>query len=202
MTWNLYILLVRHEGCLSHLNACCKEKEFFFFFGNCAAGIEQSGNLLRGMCSLVRLGISSRKVCLLLGTRLHSSCTAWPLKMGPMGGTETSVRNYHYTLRKIPEGRRSSAYSSSQTGTVSAQFFKLLFVFDSVVSSVLLTLVPSTQLWPISLYVWVVLSSYCNEATLEFNKVWLGPVRIVIHVIALDLMLRWTITEDGLKPLH
>jgi hypothetical protein len=36
---------------------------------------------------------------------------------------------------------------------------------------------------------------------LEFNKVWFGPVRIVIHVLALDLMLRRTITEDALKTL-
>ena len=29
------------------------------------------------------------------------------LKIGPIGCPETSVRNYHYTVRKIPEGRRS-----------------------------------------------------------------------------------------------
>jgi len=29
--------------------------------------------------------------------------------MGPIGSPETSARNYHYTLRNIPEGRRSEA---------------------------------------------------------------------------------------------
>jgi hypothetical protein len=33
--------------------------------------------------------------------------SAWPLNIGPIGFTETSVRRYHYTLRKIPEERRS-----------------------------------------------------------------------------------------------
>jgi hypothetical protein len=28
-----------------------------------------------------------------------------PLKMGPIGSPETSVRNYHYSLRNNPEGR-------------------------------------------------------------------------------------------------
>ena len=37
--------------------------------------------------------------------RHHSSWTAWPLKMGPLGSPETSVRNYHSTLRKIPKER-------------------------------------------------------------------------------------------------
>jgi hypothetical protein len=149
------------------------------------------------MWSLVRLGISSRKVCLLLGTRLHSSWTAWPLKMGPACGTGTSVQNYHYTLRKIPKSADLAIVVHKLT-----PFFNLLFVFSSVLSSALLTLVPSTQLLPISLYVWAVLTSYCIKATLECNKIWSGSVRRVIHVPALDLMLRWKITEDGLKTLQ
>ena len=36
-----------------------------------------------------------------------ASCTAWPLKMGPMCFLETSVTNYQSTLRNIPEERRS-----------------------------------------------------------------------------------------------
>ena len=31
---------------------------------------------------------------------------SWALKVGPIGCPETSVRNYHYTLRNIPEERR------------------------------------------------------------------------------------------------
>jgi hypothetical protein len=33
----------------------------------------------------------------------ESSCTAWPLKMGPIGCLETSVTNYQSTLRNIAE---------------------------------------------------------------------------------------------------
>ena len=32
---------------------------------------------------------------------------AWSLKAGPINGPETSIRNYHSTLRKIPNERRS-----------------------------------------------------------------------------------------------
>jgi hypothetical protein len=35
----------------------------------------------------------------------------WPLKMGPISCPKTSVRNYHYTLRNIPEERRSEKLS-------------------------------------------------------------------------------------------
>jgi hypothetical protein len=35
-----------------------------------------------------------------------SSWISWPLKMGPIGFPETSVRNYHYTLRKTPQKPR------------------------------------------------------------------------------------------------
>jgi hypothetical protein len=33
--------------------------------------------------------------------------TTLPLKMGPIGCPATSVQNYHYTRRKIPEESRS-----------------------------------------------------------------------------------------------
>jgi hypothetical protein len=32
---------------------------------------------------------------------------SWPFKKGPMGCPETSVRNYHYSLRNNPEERSS-----------------------------------------------------------------------------------------------
>jgi hypothetical protein len=41
------------------------------------------------------------------GSRVKSSCTAWPLKMGPMRCSETSVKVYHLTLRNTPDERRS-----------------------------------------------------------------------------------------------
>ena len=40
-----------------------------------------------------------------------SSWISLPLKMGPIGCPETSVRNYHYTLRNIPEECRSEKLS-------------------------------------------------------------------------------------------
>jgi hypothetical protein len=36
-----------------------------------------------------------------------SSWTSWPLKIGPIDCPETSVQNYHSTLRDIPKQRRS-----------------------------------------------------------------------------------------------
>jgi hypothetical protein len=39
-----------------------------------------------------------------VSTELKAS---WPLKMGPIGCSETSAQNCHYTLPTIPEERRS-----------------------------------------------------------------------------------------------
>ena len=39
------------------------------------------------------------------GTTYRSSWAAWPLKMGLIGSSETSVTNYQSALRKIPEER-------------------------------------------------------------------------------------------------
>jgi hypothetical protein len=36
----------------------------------------------------------------------QASWTAWPFRMRSIGCPETSVRNYHYKLRKIPKERR------------------------------------------------------------------------------------------------
>jgi hypothetical protein len=49
------------------------------------------------------------------GKNGFSSWTSWPLKTGPIGCPETSVQNYHSTLRNIPEERRSQVlhYSDS-----------------------------------------------------------------------------------------
>ena len=47
--------------------------------------------------------------CLRFGDNLSapSSWTIMPVKMGPIGCPETSVRDYHYTLSNIAEERRS-----------------------------------------------------------------------------------------------
>jgi len=44
--------------------------------------------------------------CAVGGVR-HPQHISWPLKMWPLDCPETSVRNYHSTLRNIPEERRS-----------------------------------------------------------------------------------------------
>jgi hypothetical protein len=49
--------------------------------------------------------------------------TSWPLKMVPIGCPETSVHNYHSTLRNIPEERRSQMYSISLYDICSKLFF-------------------------------------------------------------------------------
>jgi len=41
----------------------------------------------------------------------NSSLTIWPLKMGPIGCPETSVRNYQLLLRKILKGLKSCSKS-------------------------------------------------------------------------------------------
>jgi hypothetical protein len=47
----------------------------------------------------------------------RASWTFWPFKMGPIGCPETSVKNYHSTLRYIPEERRSQrAYTFKRHG--------------------------------------------------------------------------------------
>ena len=40
------------------------------------------------------------------------SWTAWPLRIGRLGWTETSVRNYHSTLRRVPKERSSNSHCS------------------------------------------------------------------------------------------
>ena len=42
---------------------------------------------------------------------------SWPLKMGPIGFTETSVRNYHYTLRSNTEQHSSQRMLPLETST-------------------------------------------------------------------------------------
>jgi hypothetical protein len=71
-----------------------------------------------------------------------SSWTSWPLKMRPIRCPETSVNNYHTTLRNIPEERRSyvctpSDVTSSMTlpfpyssSVICYDSFSLLFYSD------------------------------------------------------------------------
>jgi hypothetical protein len=56
-----------------------------------------------------------------------SSSTFWPLKMGPISCPETSVQNYHPTLRNIPEERRSHQHrgGSLKSGPENVFFFLL-----------------------------------------------------------------------------
>ena len=59
-----------------------------------------SGNSLRTF--RYNLAVPSSKV-----NNSNLCWISWLLKMGPIGCPETSVRNYHSTLRNIPEERRS-----------------------------------------------------------------------------------------------
>ena len=49
----------------------------------------------------------------LQGSSSLSSWTAWPLKMGPTGYFETSIRDYHFTPRKITQEHRSQSLVSA-----------------------------------------------------------------------------------------
>jgi len=46
---------------------------------------------------------------------------SWPLKMGPTGCPETSVRNYHYTLRNITDECRSHLFGGT---TLKPRYFE------------------------------------------------------------------------------
>jgi hypothetical protein len=48
--------------------------------------------------------------------RRNFSRTSWALKMWPIGCAETSARNYHSTLLKIPAERRSQLLDFSKRG--------------------------------------------------------------------------------------
>jgi hypothetical protein len=80
------------------------------------------------MRSALFWGITQRRMVILyrsLGTTYRShrqgSCTSWPLKMGPIYCPETSVKDYHSTLRNTPEERRSHQYRG---GRLKSQFWK------------------------------------------------------------------------------
>jgi len=60
----------------------------------------------------VSLSVPSSKAKKSKKERRESRIT-WPFKMGPIGCPETSARNYHYTLRNIPEDLRPQLNSSS-----------------------------------------------------------------------------------------
>ena len=49
---------------------------------------------------------------------LFSSSTSWPLNMRPIRCSETSVKNYHSSLRNIPEERR---YHQHRGGSLKSQ---------------------------------------------------------------------------------
>jgi hypothetical protein len=58
---------------------------------------------------------------------------SWPLKIGPVGCPETSVRNYHYSMRKN-SGNRSSHLlkGGSLQSLMYIMNFKLCFIFKEV----------------------------------------------------------------------
>ena len=76
-----------------------------------------------------RFGTNSRS--LLLRSRNFQEIILDFLKMGPMGFPETPVRNYYYTLRNIPEERKSHI---RRGGSLKPRKLKILFY-------------PKTKLW-------------------------------------------------------
>jgi hypothetical protein len=60
--------------------------------------------------------------CFMWAGNMWDPKTSWPLKTGPIGCPETSVQNYHTTLRNTPEERRSHRHGS---GTLKLRVFLL-----------------------------------------------------------------------------
>ena len=65
-------------------------------------------------CNVMQRRVVSlcRRFGTICGSHLQESSWTWPLKTEPIGCPETSVRNYHSTLRNIPEEHRSHIHRS------------------------------------------------------------------------------------------
>ena len=77
---------VEHYCILCTISGFCRTvDEICTLSGWCAASSDVLGTTCRSHLQESRIMVS------------------WPLKMGPIGCTETSLRNYHYSLRNNPE---------------------------------------------------------------------------------------------------
>ena len=69
--------------------------------------------------------------------RLPSFCmNSWPLKMVPIGCPETSVRNYHYSLRNTPEECSSHLLRGGCLKSRFVVYIVPLFMFSTCVGNV------------------------------------------------------------------
>ena len=59
------------------------------------------------MVSSCRRRPVTKRVVVISDARFKNTEDSWNLKMGPIGCPETSVRNYHHSLRNNPEERSS-----------------------------------------------------------------------------------------------
>jgi hypothetical protein len=58
-----------------------------------------------------------------------SSWTSWPLKMGQIICPEMSITKYQFTLRKVPEERKSHEYSSLHMSVCRLSAYLQLFIY-------------------------------------------------------------------------
>ena len=76
--------------------------------------------------ALIR-NVTQRAVAIPSSSSSFLSCLdSWPLKMGPIGCPETSVRNCHFTLRDSPEQRRSHLFRGGSLKSHTIQFIHVL----------------------------------------------------------------------------
>jgi hypothetical protein len=82
--------------------------------------------------------IKSELTCLQKSTsRLLKKWTSWPLRMGPICCPETSVKDYHSTLRYTPEERKSHQHRGGSLKSLKVRvfyIFNLQFAFKSLFS--------------------------------------------------------------------
>jgi len=97
--------------------------------------------------------------------------SAWPLKMGPMSCPETSVINYHSTLRKIPkqcifEEAQHYQYQSQLLKIITSQFLPLTvfpaYRYRNHIIIILLLLLSSLSTRILS-YRWTFTKNFSNK---------------------------------------
>jgi hypothetical protein len=88
----------------------------------------------RYLCTFQLLVCTNNWNAQLTVTSCFSSWISWSMNMGPIGSSETSVRNPHDTLRNIPEGFRSHLlHSKSQKSClIVLSYLRLYEIFSGM----------------------------------------------------------------------
>ena len=102
LTWALLVCLTLFTQTLKYI--CCKSLRYTLFEASAAKCMKTA-----------LFWVVTQRVAIIYYRRF-GDFGFWPLEMGPIGCPETSVRNYHYSLRNNPEER------SFYTNTVSDWF--------------------------------------------------------------------------------